>query len=571
MNNKTNIFQIKMNVFLGLILTILIVSSCDESVLDQKPLDFLTPENAYSGPADAEQAITAQHGLIRNLYCVSRNEWPAMHALGTDVAYFGEDPAGGRMADYVTSLGADGLITKRWWDALYQIVQRSNVLLAGIENSEETAWSSAAEKNSAIAEAMFFRGWAYRILVNVWGDVPLVLEALNYAKTDFVRDSKETVFAQIESDLIFATTNLPVPGNEAAPGKLTQGAAWHLLSEVYLAQKKFQSAVDAATNVIDNYDYEIMKNRFGNNYDHIWGECDVYSDLFVKENHNLAENKEAIWVMQVEPYITGGGTYQGERMYGPAYFRLGNAPDGKKAILGDFYGGKYTGYSDLLGRPVAWTRPTSYVTHQIWKGEWDNDIRNAEHNIKRNFYFDNPDSEYHGQLIDFNLWKEKGIERDDIKDTCQYIFPYFMKIASPGNHSIAPHSAGGGQAHKDAYAMRLAETYLFRAEAYLGLGNTGLAAADINEIRNRANATPVDAGDVDIDYILDERVRELYLEEWRMVTLCRMGLLVERTKEYNDNPLIPNCNIQDYNNLWPIPQDQIDLNIDAVMEQNPGY
>jgi hypothetical protein len=50
-----------------------------------------------------------------------------------------------------------------------------------------------------------------------------------------------------------------------------------------------------------------------------------------------------------------------------------------------------------------------------------------------------------------------------------------------------------------------------------------------------------------------------------------MGKLIERTRRYNDNPLQPGANIQNHNNLWPIPQQQIDLNRDVKWEQNPGY
>jgi hypothetical protein len=132
-------------------------------------------------------------------------------------------------------------------------------------------------------------------------------------------------------------------------------------------------------------------------------------------------------------------------------------------------------------------------------------------------------------------------------------------------------TAGGGSNHKDVYAIRLAETILLRAEAYIDLGKKDLAAADINLIRTRAHATPIDASKADLDYVLDERARELYGEEFRHVTLRRMGKLIERVRKYNNNPKNPGLNIQDYNVLFPIPQSQIDLNIDAVIEQNPGY
>ena len=267
--------------------------------------------------------------------------------------------------------------------------------------------------------------------------------------------------------------------------------------------------------------------------------------------------------------LQGGGENKAPRVFGPAYFRIGKTPDGYNAIRGELIDGSYTGYSDTLNRPVAWARPTNYVVYDIWKSDWDNDYRNTEACIKRNFYFDNPESAYDGQKIDFSLYAEG--ERVALTDTNQYLFPYFMKINSPCEVHVSKSMSGLGVCHKDIYAMRLAETYLLRAEGYLGLGKTDEAANDINVVRNRSNATSVTAGEVDINYILDERARELYTEEMRMLTLMRLGLLVDRVRTYNNNPIITNLNIQDHNNLWPIPQTEIDLNTGADLGQNDGY
>ena len=119
--------------------------------------------------------------------------------------------------------------------------------------------------------------------------------------------------------------------------------------------------------------------------------------------------------------------------------------------------------------------------------------------------------------------------------------------------------------------MRFAETLLLRAEAYLDLNKPDLAAADINKVRNRSKATPVTVADVNIDYILDERVRELHGEEWRLIILRRTGKLFERVRKYNDNPMCPWAFIDEHNFRWPIPQAQINLNVDAKFPQNPGY
>jgi hypothetical protein len=116
--------------------------------------------------------------------------------------------------------------------------------------------------------------------------------------------------------------------------------------------------------------------------------------------------------------------------------------------------------------------------------------------------------------------------------------------------------------------IRLSETILLRAEAHLLKGNIAAATSDINIVRNRAKATPVTTAEVTLDYILDERARELIFEEDRRVTLSRMGKLVERSKKYNT---LSGPTIQPFHALFPIPFSEIEANKDAKLEQNPGY
>lgn len=565
------LFSKKCFLFAGTLL--FLFSSCSEDVLRETPLDFLAPENAYNTLPGIQQGITGLHFSVRQrwFYGTGQDEGSIMKGLGSDIAFHGEDPNSTRfLCNYLTYLTPENTYIRNYWIWNYELIQRANVLIAGINASDPSIWTNDAQRNAYLAEAMFFRAFAYRILVSFYGDVPLVSEVIKSAKADFVRAPKADIYKLMEDDLTFAAANLPVPGDEEAPGRITQGAAGHMLSELYLTEAKYDLARDAATQVIDGYHYALMTSRFGTRLgDDVFGSGDVYFDLFGYGNQNLPENTETIWAVQIEPLVTGGGSVEGDRTFGPAYFRMGNTPDGFKAFRGEFVNGAYTGYSDTLGRPVSWVHPTDYAAYDIWSSDWNNDIRNAKHSIKRDFYYDNPESAYDKQKIDFSLYPPGT--RDALRDTCQYIYPYFMKFGDPMHHLTDPARSGGGNHHKDLYAIRLAETILLRAEAYIGLGNKDLAADDINAIRNRANATPVLPADVDLDYLLDERARELYGEEWRHITLRRMGKLVERVRLYNNNPLNPGLNIQDYNNLFPIPLSQIDLNIDAVFPQNPGY
>ena len=128
---------------------------------------------------------------------------------------------------------------------------------------------------------------------------------------------------------------------------------------------------------------------------------------------------------------------------------------------------------------------------------------------------------------------------------------------------------------RDAFIIRLAEMYLIAAEAQFKSGNSAKAADYINAIRKRAAIPGHEAdmlitdADISLDFILDERARELAGEQLRGFDLKRTGKLEERIKKYSPDPA---ANFQSYHSLRPIPQDQIDaVTNKAEFTQNPGY
>jgi hypothetical protein len=142
-------------------------------------------------------------------------------------------------------------------------------------------------------------------------------------------------------------------------------------------------------------------------------------------------------------------------------------------------------------------------------------------------------------------------------------WPYSRKVegTNPDNVTQSPN-------FDDYIAVRLADTYLLKAEAQFKLGRPDDAAATINIIRARSKASPVTGAKINIDYILDERSRELFLEEQRRYTLLRTGKWYERTKAFNH---FGGENIVLRDTLFPIPQSVIDANITKPMPQNPGF
>jgi starch-binding outer membrane protein, SusD/RagB family len=154
----------------------------------------------------------------------------------------------------------------------------------------------------------------------------------------------------------------------------------------------------------------------------------------------------------------------------------------------------------------------------------------------------------------------------------------------------------GGQA--DWYIFRLAETYLLRAETYYWKGELGSAANDINMVRERAGAPLITAGDVTLDYIFDERARELYMEEPRHSEMVRASYIMaaenregynldnfhennwfyDRVMEVNHHYHEPRLQwfgntawIEPHHVLWAIPQSVIEANTMGRVNQNLGY
>ena len=273
------------------------------------------------------------------------------------------------------------------------------------------------------------------------------------------------------------------------------------------------------------------------------------------------------------------------------------------------------------------TRPAGDINPTVWDDP--NDFRGSEAMIQRDYYL--PSGKKWSEVKAAILARAAAHANDKVNNaekdtdpvklepvkTNQYVLtaadtinvtPRFWKF-SDDRH---PFAKDGGNLYYDTdwYMIRIAETYLLRAEARLAQGNKSGAADDINELRKRAGAKLCSAGDVNIDYILDERIRELFGEEQRWVTLSRLSCnpkatyvldcyptqdattsntLYERTRKYGlgyENDATAGRretytdamgktrhypNIQPYNYVLPIPIQIINSNIKVEIKQNEGY
>lgn len=570
-------------------------TQCKDDNFLEESVYQLTTETAYQTQSQIELAINYLHNRMQYL-TISQYQYKNYILTGMGLDTFTSTTPGTATSDWNNLTPNEIDYLPYWSFQLSQLNMYANTIIEACDKPE-VKFANENLREQYKAEGLFFRAWAHRCLVGLFGDWAIVTQVYREAKFDYVRSSRTDVWLQCREDLDFAAKHLPVSTSKS--GRIVRAAADHLLAEIniclgdHLNDKKYYTeAISAATRVIDGSDgdYALMKNRFGKRASEAGK--DVYWDLFRAGNFNYQEgNKEAIWVVQYDYANAVGGTggmpgsatsnklllefafqsmsYYADRKItdaqGKSVFFFGDGavkfPDGKSSQTG----------SNERGVGTAQLRPTNYFLYDIWENSGD-DYRNSEANIQRNI------RQAGGKLWSdvFDEIKARGDwSKIIVNDTFRTVFPRIWKFSSDQHINGDPELYDA-----DVYIMRLAETYLLRAEAYLKNGNKGLAKNDINEVRGRSKATLITDADVSMDYILDERARELFGEEYRLVTLTRLStndqpVLVDRVKKYGWKwPDLPNenrPNIKKYQWIYPIPQSVIDANSELKYPQNEGY
>jgi hypothetical protein len=524
-----------------------IVSSCKKSFLDEEVFSAYAPET-LTDSLGFEASVVGLHNHLSTFFSYSDPQgWPSVWHAGTDIAYVPPTQKQGIEVpyyDYNQLLATDGAASFTWgWS--YRMINNANIIIKNVENPN-LGGMTATNKNSIDAEAKFFRAYAYNMLVTLFGRVPLVTEPLTAPKTDFVRNSVDSVNNLIIADLTFAAANLTDVGSNTsktnANGKPAARAnkymAMQLLAETYIRAGKFDLAEQQCNNIINSTKFSLNNTRYGIKASQ---PGDPFADMFWFGNQRRYQgNKEAIWVMEFEhPSLVVGGLTnnpQQRRNWGAAYYQIA----GMKIC------------DSLGGRGIGRMRLTDWVVYGLYE---TNDMRNSSYNLRRKFYINTPGNPLYGQQVPY-------VGADTVFKICPHTTKWFQ---------FDPNDEFGFAMIKDFILMRLGETYLLRAEAQFRQNKMTEAAASINAVRARANATPVTAGQITLNYILDERARELLAEENRRMTLMRTNTLVARTTLYNTQTINPVLGLSSKHNLLPIPQSEINLNKDAILEQNSGY
>jgi len=583
----------KMKIYKIAVITCLMVffTACnDDEFLEETPGTFYTIENSFNTLSQVDASVTNMYVHIRYWF----KNYYVMKGSGTDlldVPYWRSSGNGdSNFSLWSPTYGPVSDI----WDAFYQLVAYANATMVGVESGNIT-WTDEARRDYVIAQAKFFRGFAFMTLGELYGGVPLVDELITEPKYDFERSTREQTYLFAIQDLEDALAGMPDYPEEA--GRVAKGATYHYLAETYLAlatelgndRDYLDKSIENATKAMELH--SLMTERFGsrasqgaapdiNGVDNYYEDGDVFFDLFQRGNLDYSEgNTEALWTLQCDYNVylefEDDNFLNYPRDLSPVP-RDANWNDDYKEGNASPWPGKIDAY--VGGRGVSFHAPTDYVQDVVWEGDFWDDMRNSPANIRRELVCTDTASSYYGDTVTLDMLDQSTLER---------LYPIWTKFAPIDDWGYEDLENGGnadGQLrtfiYRDDYACRLAETYLLRAEAYMRKNSNGNAADDINTLRNRAQCSYlVRPGDVDPDLILAERARELFVEERRWCTLLRMGgtLATDQIARYSyfagsENTYFTGASaVPSGWNLWPIPQTAIDANLDAVLEQNPGW
>ena len=252
-----------LNKILILTLSAMTFVGCDD-FLDKSALGQLTNEEFFVTEDDAVAAVVGATSIYKD-YRYTRSIWSFGDITSDDATASGSDNdvSAARRWENLAFHADYGRIGDRW-NACFRAINRAMQAIEGIEKMEAGIFKNY-KQNYLIGEAYFTKAYFYFEAVRTWGDLPLITATPVLADKNKRRSPKEEVYALIESDLTYATQNLPRKKELDSKdlGRATSDAAWALLAKVYLYQGKYAEAKKA---IEDNLlplvpaEYDLMEN-----------------------------------------------------------------------------------------------------------------------------------------------------------------------------------------------------------------------------------------------------------------------------------------------------------------------
>jgi starch-binding outer membrane protein, SusD/RagB family len=251
------------NKILILLLVISSLSSCDRELLNLTSLTEPVDATFYTNEQELELGLIGAYNTLVSTLGYGLPMTVAMDNSATDIAVARQFEGGSGFAELGTgSHSATSEIYRTMYSRHYNAIGRVNSLLANMERAKNVV--STGRYAEIQAQALFIRAYHYMNLVEIFGDVPLVLEPFKTIEDALVpRNPKSAIVDQILQDLNTAANSLPNTWAGANKGRITKGATLALRARIALYDKRYDIAATSAKAIIDNesaYSYQLHPN-----------------------------------------------------------------------------------------------------------------------------------------------------------------------------------------------------------------------------------------------------------------------------------------------------------------------
>lgn len=250
--------------------------SCDDFIEVDTPKNQISSDNVFSSDATANSAMSAIYAEMMSYGGFASGGFYSvtfLSGLSSDdlISTYSNDEIKGFYTNSI--LETNSSLSNYLWSEPYKFIYYANSVLEGLEKSNMVTDSVS---NLIKGEAKFIRAFCHFYLVNMFGDVPVVLSTRFAVNTNLSRSAKEDVYGQIIIDLLDAQKILPesypFSGERVRPNKY---AALALLSRVYLYNSEWAKAEQYSSSVIENtelYDLVVDVNEVfkANSAEAIW-------------------------------------------------------------------------------------------------------------------------------------------------------------------------------------------------------------------------------------------------------------------------------------------------------------
>jgi hypothetical protein len=509
---------------------VLVMASCVGD-LDLTPIDpnLVTSKTVYDSPQAYKQGLAKLYALFiltgqqgpagqpdvagvdEGFSCFTRSMWN-LEELTTDEAIWSyPNDAEGTISNlyFNTWLASDGIPT-----ALFGRLMASMVIIN--EYIRATAGQSDAELQRFNAEARFLRALGYYYGMNLYGSMPVVTDADLPGAFLPQQKTRAEIFQYVEEELLDIYGTLGEPRFEY--GRADKAAASMLLAKLYLNAQVFLAPTIPPQYAGRNF-YNDVITQLTEVFEAGYSLSPKYLNNFLADNHTSPE--------MIFTFNNDGAKSQA---YDGVWVMIrGNSGNG--------------GWNGLRTR-------SAFV-----------DLFDASPNDYRDFFAD----------------ESKGQEREITQPNNSTHGYGVFKFRNKNADGSTPANDGTGFIDTDFPLFRLADAYLMYAEAVLRgatNGSTATAVDFVNALRNRSGESGsignITAGELTLDFILDERGRELYWEGHRRTDLIRFGKFTGSAYIWDwKGGVAEGKSIPDHMNIFPIPA--ADLATNPTLVQNPGY